>query len=152
MSISKNPIIYKRPKEKQKMSAPIIGRRKVQSNIRASHLQTATTRKKWEIITGDIVGTINSSTVDGNCGNLNDNGPRRLILLNIWSTVGSAVREGLRGVPLLEKVCQKLLSFPESSHPHPNPWLQLAAQDECSQLFLSLNLYSTIIDSNPLKP
>lgn len=103
--------------------------------------------KKWEIITSDSVGTINYWTVDGNSGSLNENVPHRLVLLSIWSTVGSTVREGLRGVPLLEEVYQKLPPFPESSHPHPHPWLQLAAQDECSQLSLSLNLYSVIMDS-----
>lgn len=41
MSISKKKptIIYKWPKDKQKMSAPIIGRQKAQNNVIASLLQ-----------------------------------------------------------------------------------------------------------------
>lgn len=42
---------------------------------------------------------------DSCLGSLNKNGPRRLIYLNTWSSVGETVWEGLGGMVLLEGVC-----------------------------------------------
>lgn len=45
-----------------------------------------------------------SSTLVGP-GGLNENGPYRLIYLNVWFLVSGTVWEGLGGVTLLEVVC-----------------------------------------------
>lgn len=38
----------------------------------------------------------------GGCGDLNENGPHKLIYSNAWSPVGGSVQEGLEGVDLEE--------------------------------------------------
>lgn len=71
--------------------------------------------------THDLVNTRHVTSIHvhiySHCGDLNENGPQRLIDLNTWSPVSGTVWEGLRAMALLE-ICHWVWALRFSKAPH----------------------------------